>query len=282
MKPLFSRRATLQLRLLCALLASGGLMIMDRYLAKFSLVHYYLTSATAPFYYIANQPWCWLTDITDFCKTQQQLHSENRVLQQTLLLQQSELLLLKQLKEENHRLHQLLNSTAELPQKRVIAHLLVTQLNVQNQQLVLDKGSREGVYLGQPVINGQGVVGQVVAVNYSSCQVLLISDPSHAIPVRIVRNHRQTIARGGGELSQLQLDLLPLAADIQPGDELVTSGLDGHFPEGYPVATINQVMTDPQQAKLRVKAQTAVAMEQLHSVLLLWPKSFSDAPSTNH
>jgi rod shape-determining protein MreC len=277
MKPLFNKRSSLQVRLLSTLIAASALMLMDSRWAQFSGIRRYLDMALMPLYYVANRPWRLVVDCSAYFMTHSQLQSDNQALRQVLLLQQSDLLFLEQLQQENNRLRQLLDTPIRQPQRKMVARLLAAEFNPYSQQILLDKGSLQGVYKGQPVINDKGVVGQVVAVNYCNSRVLLISDPSHAIPVRIARTGHFTIAQGTGELSVLQLGLLPLSTDIQPGDRLVTSGLDGRFPEGYPVAEISTVTIDQPRSQILVKTRTTAALGQLHSVLLLWPESLPQA-----
>lgn len=273
MKPLFNKRSSLEVRLLGALIAASAFMLIDSRWAPFSGIRRYLDTVLTPLYYVANSPWRLVADCSAYFMTHSQLQSDNQALRQVLLLQQSDLLFLEQLQQENSRLRKLLDTPVRQPQRKMIARLLAAEFNPNSHQILLDKGSLQGVYKGQPVINDKGVVGQVVVVNRGSSRVLLISDMTHAIPVRIARTGHLTIAQGSGELSSLQLALLPLSTDIQPGDQLVTSGLDGRFPEGYPVAEISTVTIDQQRAQILVKTRTAAALEQLHSVLLLWPES---------
>ncbi|WP_253306010.1 rod shape-determining protein MreC [unidentified bacterial endosymbiont] len=273
MKPLFNKRSSLEVRLLGALIAASAFMLIDSRWAPFADIRRYLDTVLTPLYYVANSPWRLVADCSAYFMTHSQLQSDNQALRQVLLLQQSDLLFLEQLQQENSRLRKLLDTPVRQPQRKMIARLLAAEFNPNSHQILLDKGSLQGVYKGQPVINDKGVVGQVVVVNRGSSRVLLISDMTHAIPVRIARTGHLTIAQGSGELSSLQLALLPLSTDIQPGDQLVTSGLDGRFPEGYPVAEISTVTIDQQRAQILVKTRTAAALEQLHSVLLLWPES---------
>lgn len=273
MKPLFNKRSSLKVRLLGALIAASAFMLIDSRWAQFAGIRRYLDTVLTPLYYVVNRPWQLVVDWSAYFMTHSQLQSDNQALRQVLLLQQSDLLFLEQLQQENSRLRQLLDTPIRQPQRKMIARLLAAEFNPNSHQILLDKGSLQGVYQGQPVINDKGVVGQVVVVNRGSSRVLLISDMAHAIPVRIVRTGHLTIARGTGELSSLQLALLPLSTDIRPGDQLVTSGLDGRFPEGYPVAEISTVTIDQQRAQILVKTRTTAALEQLHSVLLLLPES---------
>lgn len=139
-----------------------------------------------------------------------------------------------------------------------------------SDQVVIDKGSDNGVYEGQPVISDKGVVGQVVAVAKVTSRVLLICDASHALPIRVLRNDIRVIAAGSGCADDLQLEHLPNNTDIRVGDVLVTSGLGGRFPEGYPVAVVSSVKVDNQRAYTVIQARPTAGLQRLRYLLLLW------------
>lgn len=145
-------------------------------------------------------------------------------------------------------------------------------------QVVIDKGSRDGVYDGQPVISDKGVVGQVISVGKVSSRVLLISDATHAIPVQVLRNDIRVIASGTGRRDELQLEHIPSSTDIRPGDMLVTSGLGGRFPEGYPVGIIKSFDVDSQNAFAVVSVTPTAQLERLRYLLLLWPNKSETTP----
>jgi rod shape-determining protein MreC len=139
-----------------------------------------------------------------------------------------------------------------------------------SDQVVIDKGSDNGVYEGQPVISDKGVVGQVVAVAKVTSRVLLICDASHALPIQVLRNDIRVIAAGSGCTDDLQLEHLPNNTDIRVGDVLVTSGLGGRFPEGYPVAVVSSVKVDNQRAYTVIQARPTAGLQRLRYLLLLW------------
>ena len=136
--------------------------------------------------------------------------------------------------------------------------------------IVIDKGTRDDVYDGQAIVNANGVVGQIMNTGLLSAQGLLISDPDHALPVEVNRTGLRTIALGTGEFDRLDLPFLPNNADIEEGDLLVTSGLGGTFPPGYPVAIISEITPVPAESFAEVSARPSAALNQIREVMLVW------------
>ena len=217
MKPIFSRGPSLQIRLILAVLVALGIIIADSRLGTFSQIRTYMDTAVSPFYFVSNAPRELLDGVSQTLASRDQLELENRALRQELLLKNSELLMLGQYKQEN-----------------MVTQVISTVNDPYSDQVVIDKGSVNGVYEGQPVISDKGVVGQVVAVAKLTSRVLLICDATHALPIQVLRNDIRVIAAGNGCTDDLQLEHLPANTDIRVGDVLVTSGLGGRFPEGYP------------------------------------------------
>ena len=199
-----------------------------------------------------------------------QLELENRALRQELLLKNSELLMLGQYKQENARLRELLGSPLRQDEQKMVTQVISTVNDPYSDQVVIDKGSVNGVYEGQPVISDKGVVGQVVAVAKLTSRVLLICDATHALPIQVLRNDIRVIAAGNGCTDDLQLEHLPANTDIRVGDVLVTSGLGGRFPEGYPVAVVSSVKLDTQRAYTVIQARPTAGLQRLRYLLLLW------------
>ena len=150
------------------------------------------------------------------------------------------------------------------------AGIMAVDANPYRHNIVLDVGSREGVYDGQAIVDASGVVGQVIETGLTTSQAILISDPDHAVPVVVNRNGLRTIAFGTGEFDRLELPFLPNNADIRAGDLLVTSGLGGAFPSGYPVAVVDFVTRMPQEPFADVTATPAAALDQIREVMLIW------------
>ncbi|WP_213977066.1 rod shape-determining protein MreC [Serratia marcescens] len=270
MKPIFSRGPSLQLRLFLAVIAAIGLIVADSRLGTFVKIRNYMDTAVSPFYFLANGPRKVLDSVSETLATRQQLELENRALRQELLLQNSDILLLGQFKQENARLRELLGSPLRQDEHKMVTQVISTGSDPYSDQVVIDKGSDNGVYEGQPVISDKGVVGQVVAVAKVTSRVLLICDASHALPIQVLRNDIRVIAAGSGCADDLQLEHLPNNTDIRVGDVLVTSGLGGRFPEGYPVAVVSSVKVDNQRAYTVIQARPTAGLQRLRYLLLLW------------
>ncbi|AYM92219.1 rod shape-determining protein MreC [Serratia fonticola] len=270
MKPIFSRGPSLQLRLFLAVIVAIALIVADSRLGTFVKIRNYMDTAVSPFYFLANGPRKVLDSVSETLATRQQLELENRALRQELLLKNSDNLLLGQFKQENARLRELLGSPLRQDEHKMVTQVISTGSDPYSDQVVIDKGSDNGVYEGQPVISDKGVVGQVVAVAKMTSRVLLICDASHALPIQVLRNDIRVIAAGSGCTDDLQLEHLPGNTDIRVGDVLVTSGLGGRFPEGYPVAVVSSVKVDNQRAYTVIQARPTAGLQRLRYLLLLW------------
>lgn len=270
MKPIFSRRSSLQLRLFLAVVIALVVIVADSRLGMFTRIRTYMDTAVSPFYFLANGPRQVLDRVSSVLTSHQQLEQENEALRHQLLLKNSDLLLLGQLKQENNRLRELLGSPLRQDEQKVVTQVLSTGTTPYKDQIFIDKGTMQGVYEGQPVINDKGVVGQVVAPGKFTSRVMLICDEQHALPVQVLRNDIRVIASGNGCTDELQLEYLPTNIDIRPGDVLVTSGLGGRFPEGYPVAIVSSVRVDNQRASAVIKARPTAGLQRLRYLLLLW------------
>jgi rod shape-determining protein MreC len=135
------------------------------------------------------------------------------------------------------------------------------------------------VHEGQPIVDATGVMGQIVQVTPMTSTAMLITDPSHAVPIEVNRSGLRAIARGVGDPNRLELSLLPRTADIQEGDLLVTSGLDGRFPPGYPVARVSAVELNPDTPFARVSAIPVAQLDSTRMVLLVKPEATTDSPN---
>lgn len=271
MKPMFGRGPSLQLRLFFALLLSVSLMLADSRLDAFAGVRYFLNTLVAPLQYASNVP----RDTLDALVTQFQSHrrlvAENEALRTQVLRLESDQLLLAQTERENQRLRELLGSPFVRDERKMVAEVMAVDSDPYKHQVMLDKGRTNGVYEGQPVINEHGVVGQIAYVGAHNSRVLLLTDPTHAIPVQVMRNDIRVIASGRGSTAYIGLDNIPSSTDIKVGDKLVTSGLGGVFPEGYPVGTVTEFSFDNKRPFAQVKATPAVKFDRLRYLLLVWP-----------
>ncbi len=214
--------------------------------------------------------------------TSENLASRRTLLQQNAQLRRENLLLhtrtqrFAALNTENQRLRALLESSVKVGERVLVADLLAAELAPSRRQIVLDKGSRQGIYRGQPVVDAHGVMGQVVHVGPETCTVMLITDPAHALPVQLNRTGLRAIARGTGETGELELNFIPNNADIRSGDLIVTSGLGGRFPTGYPVARIKRIELHNGQPFASISAIPSAHLRKAREALLVWPASHGD------
>ena len=153
----------------------------------------------------------------------------------------------------------------------MVAEILSVDSDPYTHQVVINRGTNDGVYEGQPVLDEQGIVGQIHTVGTTTSRVILITDVTHAVPVRVSRNGTRLIATGTGRIDRLAHTHVSHAADIQSGDMLVTSGLGGKYPEGYPVSSVVLVRKDESRPFAQVLSQPVVQIDKLRYLLLLWP-----------
>jgi rod shape-determining protein MreC len=209
------------------------------------------------------------------------LQKENDVLKQQVLLYKTDLLKLDNLEKENIRLRALLEKSFVLGEQVLVAELIAVNQAPYDHIVVVDKGTHFGIHPKQPVLDANGVFGQVLRVSPFSAEIMLITDPNHALSVEVSRNGLRTIAVGSGQYNRLNLPFLPNNADILPGDTLVTSGLDEVFPQGYPVATIDQFISQPNKPFADISATPIAQLDKSREVLIVWSKS-KPVPLTNH
>lgn len=175
------------------------------------------------------------------------------------------------LKKENSQLKELLLTSTKANMKAMAAQILAVDTTSARQILVLNKGQRDGVYTGQPVLDAKGVMGQVIDVGFMTSTVLLISDAKCAVPVRNNRTGERAILVGTNSMDQLSLINLPKTSPIQAGDILVTSGLGRRYPEGYPVGKVEKVTNSPGEAFIKVSVSPIALLNRSRLVLLIWP-----------
>lgn len=256
-----------------AILASIALLVADFRTQRLNPLRSLLSFATYPLQVIASLPVDSVRAISDTVVSYAELQKENRRLKETQLINDAKLLKLAALEKENIRLRMLLENSFQLGEQVLIAELLSVKLMPYEHTVVVNKGTRFGVHPEQPVLDANGIVGQVVRALPSSSEVMLITDPDHAIPVEVNRNGLRTIAFGTGQPNRLQLPFLAKNADIVPGDLLVTSGLGGVFPAGYPVAVVDKFETRPDKSFANIYATPKAQLETSREFLIVWSDS---------
>ena len=230
-----------------------------------------------PLQYAINLPVAATQWVDDALSSRETLQEENSRLKLQQTLFKAQLLTLQSLKAENQRLRELLQSSKKISERVLIGELLAVDLEPFTRQIVINKGSRNDAYLGQPLVDAEGAMGQIVHLGPFSSTAMLITDANHAIPIQVNRNGLRAIALGTGAPDKLDIPYLPISADIIQGDLLTTSGLGGRFPAGYPVAIVSEVVKDPTLPYAVITAMPTAQLEQAREVLLLWPTQSQDA-----
>ncbi len=198
------------------------------------------------------------------------LQEQTRSLKQQQLIDKTRLLRFAALEKENIRLRALLGHSYTMGEHVLLAELIEVNMDPYKHTVMVDKGLRFGVHRGQPVFDAFGVVGQVIRSLPLNSEVMMITDPGHAIPVTINRNNLRTIAIGTGNSNQLSLPFLPNNADVKTGDLLITSGLGGKFPAGYPVANIEKVTIQPDKPFLDITALSVAHLNRSRELMIVW------------
>lgn len=270
-KRLFSTGHSLNLRLATCVAASLVLLAIEQH-GSWPSLHTPFAVAVYPLQRLVSSPTRLLQQLADYASGYAELVAENRRLREEALILKTRLLKFAALEQENIRLRGLLDTSFKVGEQVMIAELLSINLVPYEHVVVVNKGSRFGVHPGQAVFDANGVVGQVLRVTPYSAEVMLITDPNHAIPVQVNRNGLRTIALGTGQTDRLALPYLPSNADVQAGDLLVTSGMGGVFPQGYPVATVTATAPQP-SALSKISAVPVAHLDRNRELLLVWSDS---------
>ncbi|MBN1237250.1 MAG: rod shape-determining protein MreC [Gammaproteobacteria bacterium] len=269
----------LGVRFLLLALLSCTLMVLDHRDRYASELRQALSLAVYPIQLVVDAPfsaWQWATEsLAD----RRALLEENEQLKRDQLHASARLQRLAALEVENARLRELLESTARLTDRMLVAEILSVDLDPYRQRFNLNRGAADGAYVGQALLDASGVVGQLVRVGALTSEAVLITDADHAVPVAINRNGLRTIAVGTGDSGRLRLPYLTHSADVEVGDLLVSSGLGGVFPAGYPVGHVVEVRARPGQSFAEVIAEPAAALDRDREVLLVWTADDEDEPA---
>jgi len=271
MQPLFQNGGGPILRFLLLAVLSIILMVADHRDQYVDQVRTILFTAISPLQYTAALParsaeWTYAQFATNRALHERVDRLQRENLQLSARQQKFETLL-----AENDRLRELLDASAKRDERVLVAELLAVDLDPFRQQVIVNRGSRAGIYRGQPVIDAGGVMGQVINTGPFTATVLLLSDPDHALSVQINRNGLRTIAAGRGDPERLELLYIPNSADVRVDDLVATSGLDGRFPANYPVGRVTEVNRRPGQAFAEVAVRPLANLDRSREVLMVWP-----------
>ena len=270
------RIPALGLRVLVLIIVSILLMYIDNRENHLDAVRKSIGAAVYPVRVVVDAPvrfWSWLGESTT---SRNDMELELGRLRAEKLLTNARLQRFNALEAENARLRALLDARTRVRDQVRVAEIMSVDANPYNHSLVINVGSQDGAFDGQALVDADGVVGQVIETGLMTSHAMLISDSDHALPVEVNRNGLRTIVVGTGEIDRLDLPFVVNNADIRAGDLLVTSGLGGAFPSGYPVAVVESVTRLPQEPYASVTARPAASLGQVREVMLIWSTSQSE------
>lgn len=269
-RPIIGRGPSLVARFLLFAAISIALMVADHRNNYLDQVRNTLSAGVYPLQWLVDAPFRasrWMNEsVTD----RDQLRAENTRLATALRDAQVKLQKFEALTTENQRLRELGDAADDVASRRLIAQIMRVDLDPLRHRVLLNKGQSDGVFKGQPILDAHGVFGQITQVGRHTSEALMISDPEHAIPVRVNRSGLRTIASGTGNLNKLELPFLTGEADIKVGDLLIASGLGGVFPAGYPVGTVSKVERNPAETFATVEAKPLARLDSDYEVVLIW------------
>jgi rod shape-determining protein MreC len=275
-----SGRATgLLIRCVLYSLLSLGLIIVDKRYDHLGNIRRFLSIVAYPVQVAVASPfegWNWFRESVT---TRETLRADKAKLETELRLAQFRLQRYEALEAESQRLRALRDNTTEVSSRFIVGDIMDVDLDAFRARVLVDKGARDGVFVGQAVLDAGGVFGQVARVEQLTSEVILVSDAAHAIPVQINRNGLRTIAVGIGDTHRLKLPYLPTSADVIAGDLLVTSGLGGGFPAGYPVGTVAEVKRDPAQSLADIDVRPAATLDRSRELMFVWLKPGAMLPA---
>jgi rod shape-determining protein MreC len=280
-RPLYGRGPSPGLRFTVYAILSVVLMYYDQHGHWEQRLRYALEAAAYPVQIAVNSPSAVWRSLTESFRSTQLLRAENEQLRAHT--RELELRLMREdaLEQENAQLRGLRDALPPpLIKHALLAEIISVETDPLRQRVVINKGARDGVSLNQAVVDGNGILGQVARLGPWSAEIILVTDPEHAIPVEITRNNLRSIAVGSGNSGELSLPYLAINSDVKSGDLLVSSGLGGVFPSGLPVARITGVRRENNQLLAQVRAQPLANIDTDREVMLLqFEPSNPDAPA---
>lgn len=276
-RPIIGRGPPLGARFFVLGVISIAAMVLDHRGNLLDTTRLWLDAAATPLYAVVQAPfraWDW---VTGSFADRARLREENRRLSEELRVARINLLRFDSLNEENRRLRAIRSASQGIAERTLIAEIMQIDVNPFRHRVRINKGESDGVFKGQPILDAFGIVGQVAQVGRYTSQIILISDAEHAIPVQLNRNGIRSIAVGTGDINKLRLPYMTAEADVRVDDLLISSGLDGIFPAGYPVARVTRVERDPSETFALVEAEPLAQLDRDREILLLW----ADMPASD-
>jgi rod shape-determining protein MreC len=255
-----------------ALAISFAFMVADYRYQYLDSVRSGFSLLVSPMQYIVDYPVRMMGWTYSLIASKKSLINENMQLRYQQIILEAQLQKLLVLSNENSQLKQLLSASAATEMRAIAAQILAVDTTSSRQLLVLNKGKRDGVFAGQPVLDAKGVMGQIIDVGLMTSTVLLVSDAKSAVPVRNDRTGERAILVGTNSMSELSLINLPRTSSIAKGDLLVTSGLGRRYPEGYPVGLVEDIKNIPGDDFIKVSVSPIALLNRNRLVLLVWPE----------
>ena len=282
-RPLYGRGPSPGLRFTVYAIIAVVLMYYDQHGHWEQRLRYLLEATAYPVQVVVNSPSAAWRSLTENFQGREQLRAENEQLKAHERELELQLMREAALEQENAELRGLRASLLpSLIKRSILAEIISVETDPLRQRIVINKGARDGVSLNQAVVDGTGILGQVSRLGPWSAEIILVTDPEHAIPVEITRNSLRSIAVGSGNSGELLLPYLAVNSDVKSGDLLVSSGLGGVFPAGLPVARISGVRRESNQLLAQVRAQPLASIERDREVILLeFESTHPDAPAPN-
>jgi len=269
-RPIIGRGPPLGATFLTLALASVALMVADTRYSQLERVREWLSAAAYPVQAAVDLPfraWGWLTE--SFAD-RSRLREENLELTARLRLANLQLQRFAALEDENRRLRDMRENSAGVADRVLVASIMNVDLDPFRHRVLVDKGARDGVFKGQAVLDAEGIFGQVAQVHAETAEVILITDAEHAIPVQSNRSGLRTIAVGTGDSGRLSLPFVTVESDLKAGDLLISTGIGGVFPRGYPVAEVTRVDRTAAATFALVDARPTSQLDRNREVLLVW------------
>lgn len=256
---------------------SAILIVADARFDQVTPVRSAIGTGLAPVHWLGNAPSEFSEWVASLFTTREDLQEENEALRARLLILERRALKYAALASENNELRKLMNSSEVLDDRVIVGEIVGVSPDPFSHEVVINKGSRDGVVVGQAILDANGLMGQVQQTSSFTSRVLLVSDSSHAVPVEVVRNGLRAILLGNGDTSALELVHVPDTADIREGDLLVSSGLGGRFPKGYPVAEVDQISKESGEPFVKIRATPMAELNRSRLVLVVFSPEQDDA-----
>ncbi|MGQ0428658.1 MAG: rod shape-determining protein MreC [Gammaproteobacteria bacterium] len=269
-RPLLLGGPALGLRLIVLAFASAGLMVADHRQHHLAVVRDWMSGIVYPVQWAVQAPLKAWDSLTGYFESRTRIEADNVKLAADNLVLRLRQMRFDALEQENQRLRGMRESSARVVQRTLVAEILRVDLDPFRQRVLVNKGTRDGVFRGQAALDANGIFGQVTRAGPVSAEIILITDAEHAIPVIVNRTGARSIALGTGRSGLLSLPYLPQNADVVAGDLLVSSGLGGVYPPGYPVGRVSNVVRNLAQPLLEVEAEPLAALDRDPEVLLAW------------